>query len=384
MLIVNGRVITMEGPIYDPGYVLLDGKKVLACGPMSEAPADGGERLDAEGGSVTPGLIDAHCHLGMYENGLGFEGDDTNEDTDPATPQLRAIDGVNPMDKCFEEALSCGITAVLTGPGSANPIGGQMAAIKTFGRRIDDMILLAPAGIKFALGENPKSVYHDKEEGPVTRMATAAIIRENLLKAQEYLRKQEEAKEDEDAEEPDFDFKLESLLPLLRGEITAHFHAHRADDIFTAIRIAKEFHLKYVIIHGTEGHLIADILAAEGASVVVGPLLTDRSKPELVNQSLAAPGALISAGVRTAICTDHPETPLQYLSLCAAMAVKYGLTEQDALAAITINAAKIAGLDRRIGSIAPGKDGDLVVFSGAPLSMESRVRAVFVNGRQVR
>lgn len=384
MLVINGRILTMERETFSPGFVFIKNGIIAGCGPTEMIPSGlDCPVLDAEGGTVLPGLIDAHCHLGMYEALGSRDGDDANEDTDPSMPQLRAIDGINPLDRCFPEALSAGVTTVLTGPGSANPIGGQFAAIKTYGRRIDDMILRAPACIKFALGENPKSVYQSKEEGPATRMATAAIIRENLFKASEYLRKKQAAAEDADAEEPAFDMKLESLLPLLRGELSAHFHAHRADDIFTAVRIAKEFGLKCVIIHGTDGHLIADILAREHIPVISGPLLTDRSKPELGNQTLGSPGVLCSAGVLTAICTDHPETPLQYLVLCAAMAAKHGMREEDALAAITIHPAKIAGIEDRVGSIAPGKDGDLVVFSGHPFSMESRVRAVIAAGARV-
>ncbi|SMC55024.1 amidohydrolase [Papillibacter cinnamivorans] len=381
MLVINGRILTMEREEYDPGYVWIENGIIAECGSMDQLPADiGGPVLDAEGGTVLPGLIDAHCHLGMFETLLSHDGDEANEDTDSATPQLRAIDGINPMDRCFREALSAGVTTVLTGPGSANAIGGQFAAIKTYGRRIDDMILQAPACIKFALGENPKTAHLDRDEGPVTRMATAAIIRENLFKAQEYLRKKDAAIRDEDAEDPDFDIKLEALIPLLKGDLAAHFHAHRADDIFTAIRISKEFGLKCVIIHGTEGHLIADILAKESIPVITGPLLTDRSKPELSNQTLRGPGVLSSAGVLTAICTDHPETPVQYLVLCAAMATKSGMKEADALRSITIHPARIAGIDRRVGSIAPGKDGDLVIFSGHPFSMKSEIRAVIAGG----
>lgn len=381
MLVTNGRILTMEQEEYTPGFVWIENGIIVKCGSMDQVPSGTNcPVLDAEGGTVLPGFVDAHCHLGMFETLLSHDGDEANEDTDPAMPQLRAIDGINPMDRCFQEALSAGVTTVLTGPGSANAIGGQFAAIKTYGRRIDDMVLQAPACIKFALGENPKTAYLSKDEGPVTRMATAAIIRENLFKAQEYLRKKDAVIRDADAEEPDFDIKLEALVPLLKGDLAAHFHAHRADDIFTAIRISREFALKCVIIHGTEGHLIADILAKENIPVITGPLLTDRSKPELSNQTLRGPGALSSAGVLTAICTDHPETPAQYLALSAAMAAKHGMKETDALRAITIYPARIAGADRRVGSIAPGKDGDLVIFTGHPFSMESEIRAVIAGG----
>lgn len=380
MLIQNGKILTMEDSVIENGYVHIQNGIIQAVGEMSCAPQDK-ETLDAEGGWVLPGLVDAHTHLGLYEDSLGFEGDDGNEDTDPITPQLRVIDGINPMERNFAEALAAGVTSVVVSPGSANPIGGQLAAIKTYGRRIDDMLLKAPLAIKFALGENPKSVYHDKNQPPVTRMATAALIRDTLQKAVEYQKKQEAAEEIEDA--PDFDSKYESLLPLLRGEIPAHFHAHRADDIFTAIRIAREFSLRYVIIHGTEAHLVSDILADEHAEIITGPLLTDRSKPELSNMTAEAPALLSKAGVLISISTDHPETPLKYLLNCALSAVQEGLEEMEALKAITINSAVIAHIDDRVGSLKKGKDGDLVIFTGNPFDFRSKISAVVINGRQV-
>ena len=314
---------------------------------------------------------------------MGFEGDDGNEATDPCTPHLRAIDGVNPMDRCFRDARLAGVTTVLTGPGSANPISGQFVAMKTAGRWLDDMVIKAPAAMKLALGENPKLTYHERHEGPITRMATAAVIRENLAKAVEYRDKLERAAADPDEEKPEFDAKLEALLPVVRRELPVHIHAHRADDIATGIRICKEFGLEYVIVHGTEGHLIANELAREGARVITGPCLGDRSKPELANMSLETPVLLAMAGVKIAICTDHPETPVQYLPLCAAMAVKGGLPADAALAAITIWAAEIGGVAHRVGSLTPGKDGDVVVMSGHPLNWLSRVSAVVVDGRRV-
>ena len=335
------------------------------------------------GGHILPGFVDAHCHLGMFGDAMGFEGDDGNEATDPCTPHLRAIDGVNPMDRCFRDARLAGVTTVLTGPGSANPISGQFVAMKTAGRWLDDMVIKAPAAMKLALGENPKLTYHERHEGPITRMATAAVIRENLAKAVEYRDKLERAAADPDEEKPEFDAKLEALLPVVRRELPVHIHAHRADDIATSIRICKEFGLEYVIVHGTEGHLIANELAREGARVITGPCLGDRSKPELANMSLETPVLLAMAGVKIAICTDHPETPVQYLPLCAAMAVKGGLPADAALAAITIWAAEIGGVAHRVGSLTPGKDGDVVVMSGHPLNWLSRVSAVVVDGRRV-
>ena len=384
MLIINGVVHTMDGPVIENGYVALAGNKITRVGPMEDCPASWeGEVLDAQGGHVCPGFIDAHCHLGMFGDALGFESDDGNEETDPCTPQLRAIDAVNPLDRCFAEARGAGVTTVLTGPGSANPISGQFAALKTDGRWVDAMVARAPAAMKLALGENPKQVYHDRDETPVTRMATAAIIRENLRKAVEYGEKMDRAAQDEDADPPDYDAKLEALLPVVRGELPVHIHAHRADDIATGVRIAREFQLKCVIVHGTEGHLLPELLAQAGVPVITGPSLGDRSKPELANMTLENPALLQRAGVDVAICTDHPEVPVQYLPLCAALAVKGGMDQESALAAITIGAARIAGLEEGLGSLTPGKEGDVVVTSRHPLELLGEVRAVLLGGRRI-
>ena len=384
MMIVNGVVHPMDGPVIQRGYVAFEDGKITAVGPMEELTAVAEGAMDAQGGHILPGFIDAHCHLGLFGDSLGFEADDGNESTDPCTPQLRAIDGVNPLDRCFQEAREGGVTTVLTGPGSANPIAGQFLALKTDGRWVDEMVVKAPAAMKFALGENPKSVYNDRKETPVTRMATAALIREELSKAMEYQDKQDKASEDPDTDMPDYDAKLEALLPVLKGEVPAHFHAHRADDIATAVRLSREFGLKYVIVHGTEGYKISDLLAAEGAAVITGPCLTDRSKPELLGQTLANPALLAKAGVRVAICTDHPETPIQYLPLCAAMAVRGGMEEEEALAAITRNPAEIAGIGHRVGTLTPGKDADIVVTQGHPFDWNGKVQAVFLEGKQVK
>ena len=384
MVILHGNVHPMASDAIADGFVRFENGKITAVGPMAEyAPQAGEDVLDAGGQFVMPGMVDAPCHIGLIGDSLGFEGDDVNEITDAATPQLRAVDGINPLDRCFSEALAAGVTTVVTLPGSANPVGGQAAAIKTCGRRVDDMVIRAPEAMKFALGENPKRCYKDRDETPMTRMGTAAVIREQLYKAREYMEKLSEAAHDPDADKPAFDMKCEALLPVLRREIQAHFHAHRADDIFTAIRIAKEFDLDYVIVHGTEGHLVADLLAAEGARVVTGPHFGDRCKPELVNKSFSAPGELDRAGVLTAICTDHPETPLQYLPLCAALAVRSGMDEAAALRAITWNPARIAGLDSRVGALKAGLDADIVVLTGSPLELGSAVTAVFVGGEKV-
>lgn len=383
MLIINAEIHTMAGKNGNKvvsGFIRTKGTVIDTVGE-GEAQAEPGERiLDAEGASVYPGFIDAHTHLGMWEDSLTFEGDDGNEETDPVTPQLRAIDAVNPLDRCFQEAVSAGVTCVVTGPGSANPIGGQLAAVKTYGRRIDDMIVKAPVAIKMALGENPKTVYHGKNEAPSTRMGTAALIREELAKAKRYLDDIEKAEQDDEIDPPDYDAKCEALLPALRGETEVHFHAHRADDIFTAMRIAREFSLNYVIVHGTEGHLIAEELKKENTRVLSGPFFTDRCKPELKNQTPACPGILASNGILTAIITDHPVIPIQYLPMCAALAVREGMEHEAAIRAITINPAKICGIDSRVGSIEPGKDADLVLFRHDPLSLTAKPEAVITAG----
>lgn len=374
----------MDGPVIPDGFVVFEGKTITAVGPMEALPAGySGPVLDAAGGHILPGLVDAHCHLGLWGDGLGFEADDGNESTDPCTPHLRGLDGVNPLDRCFQEARQGGVTTVLTGPGSANPIAGQFLALKTTGRWVDEMVVKAPAAMKFALGENPKSVYNERKETPITRMATAALIRENLSKAQEYQAKQAKAQDDPDTDPPDFDPKLEALLPVLRGILPAHFHAHRADDIATAVRISREFGLNFAIVHGTEGYKVAPLLASAGVPVITGPCLTDRSKPELVGQTLDNPVLLAQAGVKVAICTDHPVIPIQHLPICAAMAVRAGMDPEDALAAVTRNPAEIAGLGDRLGVLAPGRDADIVVTQGHPLDWTCRLTAVFIDGVRV-
>ena len=385
MIIINGVVHTLDTPVIDRGFVAVRDGKIAMVGPMDQCPENWeGEIYDAGGGHICPGFVDAHCHLGMFGDAVGFEGEDGNEMTDPCTPHLRAIDAINVRDRCFQEARLAGVTTVLTGPGSANPISGQFAALKTNGRWVDEMVIAAPAAMKLALGENPKSVYNERHETPVTRMATAAIIRENLFKAKEYGEKLARAEQDEDEEKPDYDAKLEALLPVVRGELPVHIHAHRADDIATGIRISKEFGLKYVIVHGTEGYLISDLLVQEGAAVITGPSLGDRSKPELANMSIENPALLTMAGVKIAICTDHPETPIQHLPMCAGLAIKGGMIPETALAAITRWPAEIAGLGHRLGTITVGKDADLLLFDADPFSGYVKPSAVFVSGQRAR
>ncbi|SHE69777.1 MULTISPECIES: amidohydrolase [Caloramator] len=380
ILIKNGTVLTMAGKIIENGCVLVDGSKIKYVGEEKQFEGDF-EVIDAKGGYIMPGMIDAHCHLGMWEDGVGFEGADGNEATDPITPHLRAIDGINPMDKTFKEAYENGITCVCSGPGSANVISGSFAVIKTYGKRIDNMIVKSPAAIKVAFGENPKSTYHEKHEMPTTRMGIAALLRDTLYKAQEYLNKKENAEEEED--KPDFDMRYESLIPVLKREIPLKVHAHRADDMFTAIRIAKEFNIDLTLDHCTEGHLIADELKEEGYPLIVGPSLSERSKVELRELTFETAGILSKKGIDIAIMTDHGVIPIQYLPLCAALAVKHGMDEMEALKAITINPAKILKIDDRVGSLEVGKDADIVVLDKFPLDVMAKTQYVLIDGRIV-
>jgi len=394
MLIINGNILTMadrkeqqgkEGPVlsYENGYILVENDKIRAVGPMSECPEDT-EKIDANGRYVLPGLVDAHTHIGILEDSVGFEGDDANETTDPVTPHLRAIDGIYHTDRSFEEARQWGVTTVISGPGSGNVICGQFAALKTYGRSVDEMIIKEPCALKVAFGENPKSVYHEKNHAPSTRMATAAIFREQLFKAREYMEAWEDyLKDKEENDKPEFDMRLEAIIPALKRELIVKVHAHRADDILTAIRIAKEFNLDITIDHCTEGYLITDILKENKVKVILGPMLTDRSKIELRNQCIGAPGILAKAGIPVAIMTDHPCVPIQHLLLCAAVAVREGMDEEDALRAITINAAKAARIENRVGSLEAGKDADIVIISGHPFDFRTKVDITIIGGKAV-
>lgn len=368
MYIYNARILTMQADNeIDNGYVeIIDGKIASVSEGKPESVSD--DDIDAKGKTLVPGFIDSHTHLGIIENGIDFEGDDCNESTDPFSPQLRAIDGINPFDYCFEEARKRGITTAVISPGSANACGGTIVALKTAGTWVDRMLIKTVA-MKFALGENPKTVYNDRDEMPVTRMGTVSVIREGLYKAKRYLDDIQKAEEDDEAL-PEYDAKCEALVPLLNGEIEAHFHCHRADDIQTAIRISKEFHLKCVIIHGTEGYKIADGINDYKIPVVVGPILCDRCKPEMKDLDLKNAGILWKNGVRISLCTDHTVIPVQYLPLCAALAVKGGLPYNAALRSITSDAAQILGIADRVGSITPGLDADIQLYSGDPLGLD--------------
>ena len=382
-LIKNANIHSMANENFENGMILVDNGKIIAIGNEVNAPGNI-ETIDAKGKFVMPGMIDAHCHLGMWEDGMGFEGADGNEAVDPVTPQLRAIDAINPKDICFKDAVEAGITTVATGPGSANVIGGQFAVIKTYGDRIDAMIVNECLAMKVAFGENPKRVYHAQKKSPSTRMATAAILRENLIKAQMYIEKQNKALQNSD-KSPEFDMKLEALAKVIRKEIPLKAHAHRADDILTALRIAKEFDVDITLEHCTEGHLIIDYLK-EGIQkgIILGPALSSRSKVELQNLTFETPGILSKAGIKVAIMTDHPVIPLQYLPICAGIAAREGMDEEEALKAITINAAEILGIADRLGSLEVGKDADIVIYSGHPFDLRSKVEFVMVNGAVVK
>lgn len=381
ILIKNGKIITMEGKDYERGNILIKDGKIIDVKEEIPVP-EGAEVIDANGMIVMPGIIDAHCHLGLIEDSIGFEGADVNETVEPITPELRAIDGINPFDINFKEAYEAGVTTVMTGPGSANVIGGQFAVIKTYGKRIDDMILKSPAAIKVAFGENPKRVYNSKGKSPKTRMATAALLRETLTKAKTYLEKKERAQGSLD-KIPDTDLKLEALIPVLKKQIPLKAHVHRADDVFTAIRIAKEFDVNITLDHVTEGHLIVEELKEENIPLIVGPSFGSRSKIELKEKSFKTVGALSNAGIKLAIMTDHPVIPLKHITMCAAYAVKYGMKKEEALKAITINAAEIIGVSDRVGSIKANKDADIVIFNGDPLDLMTEVKCVLIDGRIV-
>ena len=381
LFIKNGTINTITNGILQSDILIQDGK-IIEIGSNIVAPLDT-EVIDAEGKFVFPGFIDAHTHLGLWEDGMGFEGADGNEETDPITPHLNPIDGINPMDNTFLEARQGGITSVCTTPGSANVMGGQCVAIKTVGKRIDKMVIKDPVASKIALGENPKSCYGRDEKMPQTRMAIAALLRENLKKAEEYLDEIELYEEHEDHDKPEYDIKMESLIPVLRGEIPFKVHAHRADDMFTAIRIAKEFDIKLTLDHCTEGHLIADELAEEGYPVIVGPSLSERSKIELRNLTFDTAGILSNAGLEVSIMTDHPVIPVQYLPMCAGIAIKHGMNKEKALEAITINPAKALGIEDRVGSIEVGKDADIVIWDNCPLELQSNVLYTIIDGKVV-
>lgn len=381
LFIKNGVINTVTNGIIH-GDILIENGKIIEIGTNISHPQDA-QVIDANGNQVYPGFIDAHTHIGLWEDGMGFEGADGNEETDPITPHLNPIDGINPMERSFEEARNGGITSVCSTPGSANVMGGQCIAIKTVGRRIDKMVIKNPVASKIAFGENPKSCYGQEEKAPQTRMAIAAMLRETLKEAEQYLDAILMHEEDDENEKPDYDIKMESLLPVLRREIPFKVHAHRADDMFTAIRIAKEFNLRLTLDHCTEGHLIVEDLLEEGYPVVVGPSLSERSKIELRNLTFDTAGILSNAGINVSLTTDHPVVPLHYLPICAGIAVKHGMMYEKAIEAITINAAKLLGIEDRVGSLEIGKDADIVIWDNDPLEIQSNVLYTIIDGKVV-
>lgn len=383
LVIINGKIKTMEDRDYEDGYVRIEQGRIAAVGDMRECDRSllksrkDIQIIDAKGNLVMPGIIEAHCHMGITEEKKGMEGDDCNENVDPITPYLRSIDAINPMDAAFHDALQAGITSAMIGPGSANVVGGQFAFLKTHGRCIDRMIVKAPAAIKVAFGENPKVNYSGQGNSPVTRMAIAAMLREELTKAKEYQKKRETDPE----KEPDF--RYECWLPVLKGEIPIKAHAHRADDILTAVRIAREFGLRMTIDHCSEGHLIMDELKAAGFPAIVGPDMASRNKIEVKNMAFKTAGLLSQNGILTAITTDHPVSMIQFLPICAGLAVKAGMDMEEGLKAITINAARICGVADRVGSLALGKDADIAIFDGNPMEVFTRNLCTIVDGKIV-
>jgi imidazolonepropionase-like amidohydrolase len=392
--ITNGKVITVTQGTLERGTLLIDDGRIVAVGEEVQIPPEA-EIHDVAGKVVMPGMIDAHCHVGIFPDGVGWEHSDGNEMTDPITPHLRALDAVHPEDQAFKELVAAGVTTVLTGPGSGNLIGGQWVCLKTVPKpAVEDMVLLEPAGMKMALGENPKRVYGEQKKTPSTRMGNAAALRVALVEARDYLEKWQrydqklaeyEAKVEsgaQDAQRPDppqRDLKLEALGKVLRREMKARIHAHRADDMLTAIRIAEEFDLDLTLEHATEGYKIADILAEKDIPVTAGPILFSRTKFELKDMTPRNPALMAKAGVKVAIQTDEMSA-VKYLAMNAALAAREGLPEEEALKAVTIHPAEIIGVADRVGSLEPGKDADIVILSGHPFDFRTVVEWVLVDG----
>ena len=373
----HGIIITMDqNKIYTDGCIEIIGKKLGYVGPDCDIPAED-RVIDVSGAVILPGIIEAHSHIGITEDKKGVEGDDCNEMTNPVTPYLRAIDGINPLDPAFHNAIMAGITSAMIGPGSANVVGGQFVFMKTNGRSVDEMIVKEPAAMKIAFGENPKTQYGNQGEMPGTRMAIAALLREELVKAQNYQKKK--------IKDPNLepDFRMECWLPVLEHKIPLKAHAHRTDDIQTAIRIGKEFDLDMTLDHCTEGHLIVDEIKESGYPAICGPYLTSRNKLEIQNSDIKTPEILMHAGILTAITTDHPVTMIQYLPIEASYAVKKGMEPMEALEAITCNAAKICRVEDRVGRLIEGLDADIAVFSGDPLDVRTNVLYTFIDGVMV-
>ena len=376
--IKNGTLHTAVSKETFIADILIDGGKIVKIG--KGLSADGAEVIDATGLHVYPGFVEAHCHIGLDGYGIGYEGHDYNELNDPVTPQVQAIDGINPFDPCMKMAAKAGVTCFATGPGSSNSIGGTFAAIKPVGTRVDNMIVKFPIAMKCAFGENPKRCY--QKQGIPSRMTNAAKIREALNKAKVYKAKIEAAGDDA-SKLPAYDQKSEALIPVLNHEIPLKAHAHQANDIFTAIRIAKEFGVGLTLEHVTEGHMIVDELAKENLPLAVGPTFGHASKFELQNKTWETPGILAKAGCHVSIITDAPVTPLHYLPLCAGLAIKAGMDEYEALRAVTINPAEHIGIADRVGSLEEGKDADVVIVDGCPFDVTGVIKHVLINGEEV-
>lgn len=382
LYIVGGKIVTMEGNIWEKGYLGIENGKIKELGPMeagTPVPAmQGVQIINAEGCIVMPGLIEAHCHMGITEEKKGMEGDDCNETVDPITPYLRAIDAINPMDAAFDDAVRAGITSAMIGPGSSNVVGGTFVFVKTHGRSIDKLVVKNPAAMKVAFGENPKVNYSGQNKSPSTRMAIAAMLREELFKAKQYMEKKQKGMELSEQ-----DFRYECWLPVLYGEIPLKAHVHRADDILTAVRIANEFHLSMTLDHCSEGHLIAKEVKESGFPAIVGPDLASRNKIEVQNMAFKTVGILNQEGVTTAITTDHPVSLIQSLPICAGLAVKAGMKEEEALRSITIYAARICRVDDRVGSLKVGKDADIAIFSGNPMEIATKTMCTIIDGEVI-
>lgn len=393
MLVIRGGTIITPDKVIKEGSVLINEGKIAQVGKDIAVPA-GAKVIEAGGRFIIPGMIDAHCHTGVFADGVGWEKSDGNEMTDPITPHLRAIDAIHPDDMAFKDLREAGVTTINTGPGSANVIGGQTVVIKTCGKTVDEMLVCAPVAMKMALGENPKRVYGEQKKTPSTRMGNAGVLREWLMKAQDYQEKRERYEQQladykankgngKEPEPPERNLRLQALGLVLKREIPAHVHAHRADDMLTALRIAAEFDFRVIFIHATEGYKVADILAKEGVPCVVGPILFSRTKYELRGMNPRNPAILSEAGVKVAIQTDQMSA-VKYILFDAALAVREGMDEQEAIKAITIYPAEILGIANRVGSLEEGKDADIVIMSGPPLHVkDSRVERVFIAGKQV-
>ncbi|MUV36997.1 Dihydroorotase [Lentibacillus sp. JNUCC-1] len=372
LAIVNGVIFDGTGNKFDNKVLLVEGGKFKDIVSPEDVPGNA-ETIDASGKVITPGLIDVHTHLGVSEEGIGKDGSDFNETSDPVTPEVRAIDGINPLEQGFKDARASGITTVQVMPGSANVIGGEMVILKTAGTIVDEMVVKAPSGMKAAMGENPKRVHGDKGKMPVTRMGVAAKLRQKLIEAQNYINKADAKR----------DLAMENLAKVIRKEIPLRVHAHRADDILTVLRIKREFDIDLTIEHCTEGHKIADYVKKHNVHVSVGPTMSTRSKVELKDKGWTTIKTLLDAGVPCSITTDHPVVGIEYLITSAVHAIRAGISEEQALKALTVDAARHLGVSDRVGSIEPGKDADFVIWSGNPFKLENTAEEVFIAGERV-